>query len=294
MFAEHELHKACRVLFGSDIQVSNSFLEYLQLSGVKSAYRKRALETHPDKIITLQGSPISKSADLFMAVQQAYESLICYMNARQKGYSFQPSQREMRQRSSDVHVRRPAPRPNADTTARAKNQQWQSKSSYTKPHDRPKPSPSQASSSNKTVHRSASMYQGPIPSRKLLFGHYLYYSGVTTWPTIIKALIWQRTKRPRIGEIGCRFGWLSNADILTILQGRSLRDSFGKSAIELGFLTEQQLQLIIFQQKKLQKKFGDFFVAHNLLSPVQLNQLVRQFRSHNLAMLSNQAKYRTM
>ena len=38
---------------------------------------------------------------------------------------------------------------------------------------------------------------------------------------------------------------------------------------------------MIFQQGKLQKKFGDYFIHHKLLSPIQINELVNQFTRHN-------------
>ena len=74
VFAEQDLHNACQVLFGADIAVSRGFLDYLQLSGLKSAYRKKALETHPDSLNN-ESLLNGKNCDLFMAVQQAYERI---------------------------------------------------------------------------------------------------------------------------------------------------------------------------------------------------------------------------
>ena len=48
--AEQELYRACRIIFGPDLTVSREFLEYIQSSGVKSAFRKKAMETHPDRL----------------------------------------------------------------------------------------------------------------------------------------------------------------------------------------------------------------------------------------------------
>jgi len=41
------LFSACRVLFGPQVEITLEFLNYLQESGVKDAYRRRARETHP-------------------------------------------------------------------------------------------------------------------------------------------------------------------------------------------------------------------------------------------------------
>ena len=52
-----ELFNACRTIFGSQVNVSTEFLRYLQPVGVKSAYKKRALETHPDRAKQIGDSP---------------------------------------------------------------------------------------------------------------------------------------------------------------------------------------------------------------------------------------------
>jgi hypothetical protein len=284
IFAEQELHNACKVLFGADLQVSQGFLNYLQLSGIKSAYRKKALETHPDRLARVPS--LTEKNDLFMAVQQAYESLISFIDARKKGYILQAD-------TGNSHSRQyqgtpPQPRP----AQNSKKEPPRSAPSFNG-NARPKAA-SRPARQHAAVQRSGSLHTGPIPDRKLLFGHYLYYSGLVNWQTIIKALVWQRTRRPRIGEIGCRFGWLTTNDIYHILKKRSLTDSFGQSAVQQGYLTVDQLRLIVFQQKRLQKKFGEYFVAHNILTKNQVDLLVQQFRNHNYAAGSRTPRYRTM
>jgi hypothetical protein len=74
---------------------------------------------------------------------------------------------------------------------------------------------------------------------------------------------------------------LTEQDILHILKRRKLSESFGSSALSLGLLTDQQLRLMIFQQNRLQKKFGEYFIHHQLLSPVEVNELARRFARHN-------------
>lgn len=44
-----DIFNACRVLFGPEVQVSIDFLKNLEPLALRSAYRKRALETHPDR-----------------------------------------------------------------------------------------------------------------------------------------------------------------------------------------------------------------------------------------------------
>ena len=290
MIAEHELFNACRVLFGTDMQVSRNFLEYLQLSGIKTAYRKKALETHPDMLVGQQ----RKSGDLFHMVQQAYENLTGYLDARERGFKF----RTMPTRPVRTAQRRqPSPRPKPQNPYRAGSSSHQA---HQKPSARHTSWQQQRNNFRSQTHQTGGMkhsrvfngYCGPVPTRKLLFGHYLYYSGITNWQTIIKALVWQRTRRPRLGELGRKFGWLSSQDILTILKSRNFSTSFGESAVHLGMLTEPQRRLLVFHQQRLQKKFGEYFIQNNLLTPTQLSQLVRQFRSHNISVLHKNYIYR--
>ena len=263
--AEHELFNACQVLFGHEVSINRQFLDYLQLAGVKSAYRRKAFETHPDMLAGKGHDNPKQGADLFLAVQKAYENLTTYLDARARGLHIQTT----------VQVR-PPPRPRPAAPARPQGAAaWQSAG----PRRQPPPRPETTSFRTGAV---CSPFQGAIPARRLLFGHYLYYSGVANWQTIIKALVWQRMARPRLGEIGTRFGWLTSRDILQILQRRDLRKSFGTAAVELGYLSETQLRLMVFQQQRLQKKFGEYFLHNNLLSPRELDSLVNRFRTHNI------------
>jgi hypothetical protein len=276
VFAEHELFDSCRVLFGSELHISRNFLEYLQRSGIKSAYRKKALETHPDVLASQSDDASAKSADLFRVVQQSYENLTTYLDARDNGFQFRIlSNNPAQQPDFTRKPAKPAPRPASRSWSTADFKQSRSTKGPASGASRPHPRPTPSWQTRQPWDRVA------VPSRKLLFGHFLFYAGVTNWQTIIKALVWQRTGRPRLGEIGRRFGWLTDEDILTILKKRSLYASFGSSAVALGFLTARQLQLMLFQQNRLQKKFGEYFVHHNILTPAQLNELARQFAQHN-------------
>lgn len=277
VLAEHELFDSCRVLFGADLQVTRAFLEYLQRPGIKSAYRQKALATHPDILASQENIAKQQGADLFRIVQQAYEHLTTYLDARDCGFRFQETQKMRRQQQPA------SSKPTTRATPRSQTSNWSSPKT-----DNTQTNGAQANTSSRQTYRTTSPRQGnqtwgatSIPSRKLLFGHYLYYAGVTNWQTIIKALVWQRTGRPRLGEIGRRFGWLTEQDILTILKKRKLSESFGASAVSLGILTDKQVRLMIFQQNRLQKKIGDYYLHHKLLSPLQLNELASRFTRHN-------------
>ncbi len=277
--AEQDLFKACRVLFGGEIQINRGFLEYLQPNGIKTAYRRRARETHPDMLTDVGKAASRRGAELFQGVQQAYESLRSYLDARERGLAqFQAAPINTAGRSA------------AATKRWQHSQSWTqrpqtAKGKQTSTRQQPKQSSSQRPGWTANYQQASPSHQ--IPPRKLLFGHYLFYSGVTNWQTIVNALIWQRTKRPRLGEIGKTFGWLTSGDIVHILKSRRLSDSFGCSAVKLGLLTENQVRLMVFKQQRQQKKFGEYFVHHKLLTHSQLERLIKNFRYHNISVSIN-------
>ena len=72
---------ACQVLFGPDVDVSREFLEILQPSGVKAAFRRRVRETHPD---LHAADPVvqQRQALLFQEVTAAYSRVACFCERR--------------------------------------------------------------------------------------------------------------------------------------------------------------------------------------------------------------------
>jgi hypothetical protein len=66
---------ACGVLFGPEVNPSISFFRYLQPSGLKAAYRKKALETHPDRA-EATGKDAAKMTELFLEATSAYQRLL--------------------------------------------------------------------------------------------------------------------------------------------------------------------------------------------------------------------------
>lgn len=270
--AEPELVRACRILFGTELQINRNFLEYLQLSGVKSAFRKKALETHPDRVAIKGALAQNRHAVLFQEVRQAYQDLTTFLDARQKGYRLPPVSSFA---DSPPPFSGPAPKPHSREEAF---------------RERPRPGRNPGKGPAGRPQGTEKFYQGPLPQRPLLFGHFLYYSGVITWRMIIQALIWQRMQRPRLGQLGRRFGWLSGEDILQVLRDSRFSRPFGQTALDLGLLNERQLKILLFQQKRLQKKIGEFFLHEKILTSSQLNELLARYQKHNArlaAALSN-------
>lgn len=232
-----ELLDACIVLFGSGIHVSLDFINYLQPEGLRAAYRKKVLETHPDRAVTTGEDAARMNAD-FIKVTMAYRTLsavvmnggIHLLNEAAEG---------------DIGVRR-------DVTKREPSSE-----------------------------KAEKFFTGRIPGRKLLICQFLYYSGCISWNTYIDALVWQRRRRPPIGQIARDLGLLSENEIQAILKQRAIREKFGESAIRMGYLTSYKLMVLLGKQRRFQRHIGDYFVKSGILSRIQVERLARKQIVHN-------------
>lgn len=250
-----ELFHACRVLFGQELQCSREFLDYLQIGGVKSAFRRRAMETHPDRLPLGGRNDAGGDASGFHLVCQAYENLLGFLRDKEQT----------------------PPTPHGDNRRGAHDSPgfsgpW--------PRIRPIVLPEEVRG-RRGFANTECYHQGELPERVLLFGHFLYYAGLANWRTIARVLAWQRGERPRLGEIGLRYGWLDRQDIALVLQRRRPFAPFGETARALGLLDQRQIRLLLARQQQLQKKFGTILVEKNLLKDYELQELLQRFQEHN-------------
>jgi hypothetical protein len=79
---EIEAFHACRTLFGSELQLNRDFLSYLQPAGVRSAYRKKAKTTHPDRFAISAATTRTKQHRLFQDLNQAHQTVQAYLKQR--------------------------------------------------------------------------------------------------------------------------------------------------------------------------------------------------------------------
>ena len=277
--SETKLFWSCEILFGSDLNVSRQFLDYLQTGGIKSAYRKRAMETHPDRLIGLDLPLRKQGIERFHAVQEAYETLLSFLRTKETSQILHG-----KNGAAKMRPKPPAPpfrRGHAfsQSATNGTRQDFFYHSGKIRPiilPDETRRSHSYANTEN--------LYRGQLPLRHLLFGHFLYYSGLANWRTIARILTWQKTERPRLGELARRFGMCRQEEIASILNARKPCRPFGETAQMLGILTEHQVRVLLFHQQRMQKKFGTILVEKNLISKPELQELLDRFQDHNVTM----------
>ncbi|MCX8026991.1 MAG: J domain-containing protein [Thermodesulfovibrionales bacterium] len=81
-FDINSLYKSCRILFGEDVVLTPQFLSYIQPSGVKSAFRQKALQTHPDRLIQLPDAERDEKREIFHQIASSYKELLNFLKAR--------------------------------------------------------------------------------------------------------------------------------------------------------------------------------------------------------------------
>lgn len=105
---ESEVFRACRTLFGSELPLSRDFLQYLQPSGVRCAYRKKAKATHPDRFAIAASGTREKQQRLFQDLNQAHETILKFLKQREPI----PTTSYFRSRSRTAPARPAQPRHN--------------------------------------------------------------------------------------------------------------------------------------------------------------------------------------
>jgi hypothetical protein len=143
-------------------------------------------------------------------------------------------------------------------------------------------SPVRPATRRKTHHpKTEPLYRGRIPSRRLLFGQFLYYAGHISLASMIKAIVWQRLQRPSVGSIAASWGWIEGSDILDVLRSRRFGEKFGECALRRGYISRYQLSLLLDRQKNIQPQIGGYFIEQGMLSPLQLYRSIAEMKKHN-------------
>ncbi len=102
---ETEVYRACRTLFGPELQVNRSFLSYLQPAGVRSAYRRQAKEIHPDRFAVAAADIRKKHHHLFQDLNQAHQTIQHFLKLRQNNKLLWPVAPAAQQRPAAARTR---------------------------------------------------------------------------------------------------------------------------------------------------------------------------------------------
>lgn len=257
--------RAGRILFGPAFAAeAGGWRERL-----KATYRRRALETHPDRARSL-GRAEPDLAREFRAVADAYR-ILSSLRAGPLPRASVPSRPGPSPRPSGAP--RPAPQARTWTPRRP---------------ERPRPAPPAAPSPEMGRRVRVGVRPEELPRRRLRFAEFLYYSGRVRWSDLVEALAWQRSQRPPLGRIAVELGFLGPDDPGAVLERRREAGAnavpFGEWAVRLGYLTSFQLLAVLGHQLRLQRPIGRFFVERGMIEPGEIDELRRRILRHNASL----------
>jgi hypothetical protein len=263
-----EVLRAGRVLYGTAFAAeAGAWRENL-----KATYRRRAMETHPDRARSL-GRSERELAREFKAVADAYR-ILSALDGRPVPRAFDPRPRAARPA--------PRPRPRAAEHARAARPAEHPRG----PRPAPPPPPPQRPAARSAGPRvRVGVRPEDLPKRRLRFAEFLYYSGRVGWDDLVASIAWQRGQRPPLGRIAVDFGFLDPEDVAALLEHRRVAGlgmmPLGEFAVREGYLTSFQLLAVLGQQLRLQQRIGQFFVERGILDAGEIEQVRRRILRHN-------------
>jgi len=262
-----EVVAAGRVLFGPSFAADGHGWR----DDLKTTYRRRAMETHPDRARAV-GRSEGELAREFRRVADAYRVLSALRAGPLPRAAAPP----------------PPPRPAARARRRPPGEPW----TTTRP---PPPDPPPRAAPRPATPEPARDFPGArarvsvrpedLPRRRLRFAEYLYYSGRVPWTAFVEAISWQRRQRPAVGRIAIDWGFLTPGDVAEILERRRLAEAhqvpFGEYAVRLGYLSAFQLLAVLGRQLRLQKRIGEFFVERGYLERDEIDGIRLRISRHN-------------
>ncbi len=249
-----ELLEACCLLFGT--RLDPSFLEHVQESGLRTAWRLKALQTHPDR--TTDGAAKIRSNERFIEARRAYGLLQEYLGRRGL-------------RRNPAAARAPGPG---------------SHRSGQRPQQGPRPP-------RPAAHRQGDRRADvAIPRRRLRLGEFLYHSRVITYSALIETLVSQRRQRERFCEIVRRWNYLGELQVQTMLERRLPSERIGETAQRLRLLTPLQVRIVLTFQQSRQEPLGSLFVRSGLLTSHHLEEQLARLSDHNSSLPPVRPAYR--
>jgi hypothetical protein len=257
--------RAGRVLFGPAFSADGGAWRAM----LKATYRRRAMETHPDRARSI-GRPERELSREFKAVADAYRTLSILGGAPLP-----------RRKAPPPATWAPRPRASRPTTRAGERR------AQPAPGSPPRPAPAGRAGAPRV---RVGVRPQDLPRRKLRFAEYLYYSGRIDWGDLVEAIAWQRAQRPPLGRIAVDLGFLAPEDVPLLLDRRRAAAAsgtpFGEWALRQGYLTPFQLLAIVGHQARLQRPIGQFFVERGLLDEEDIEVVRRRILRHNAGHLA--------
>jgi curved DNA-binding protein CbpA len=230
--SETALINACRTLFGREVTLSHEFLNYLQPSGAKTAFRNQAKTHHPDAHASSSTQVRKQQTERFREIRQAYDLVIDFLEKRH--YKNRTTQSK---------------KPSRPPSYRSRNSAHQQKRQ--RPHPRPSPIPAIPLEFGMYTY-----YKGKVTYQQLIEALVWQRRQRPTLGAIAQKWGWLSEKKVsqvlghrghavRFGKKAVELGYLKPHQVEALLHyQRSLQTRIGQHFIDNGLLTKEEADQI--------------------------------------------------
>ena len=115
----------------------------------------------------------------------------------------------------------------------------------------------------------------------MLFGEYLLEQGLVVEDDLVNALDDQHKNKMPLGQLAVQKGFIDAKALFKVLteQRKKTREAndFGSIALEMGFLTQEQVNALVGSQNTTLELLGNILVEEGILSREKLVQALRDF-----------------
>ena len=119
----------------------------------------------------------------------------------------------------------------------------------------------------------------------MIFGEYLVEQNIIRQKDLSRALEIQKTDRVPLGQLAMQKGLIDNKQLFRILSRQRKPEekgkSFGKLAVEMEYLSREQLEMLLERQTHTNRLLGEILVSQDLVSQMELIKALKKFRAQN-------------
>ncbi len=117
------------------------------------------------------------------------------------------------------------------------------------------------------------------------FGDYLVRQSIIRENDLTRTLEMQKIDRIPLGQLALQKGLIDNKALFRILsrqrkvEGRN--QTFGQLAIQLGYLSQEQVNDLLKMQTQTNRLLGELLVSQGFVSQVEMIKALKKFRAAN-------------
>lgn len=119
----------------------------------------------------------------------------------------------------------------------------------------------------------------------MIFGEYLVEQNIIQPEDLARALELQKTDRVPLGQLALQKGLIDNKQLFRILSRQRKPEekdkTFGKLAVEMGYLSQEQVETLLERQTHTNRLLGEILVSQGSVSQMELIKALKKFRSEN-------------